>query len=289
MDFDILFSILTCVFGVLWVVDYFGMIPKFWKGKKPPEPTGVPTGQGLGIVHDLNKTQRRSWAKYYAIGFVISLGILCGSVLFGHWFTQGYAYGESMIPTLPNGEKFLINNWSYDIPLPFTEKRLKTGNPQIGEVVSFRYPLEPDKYVLKRVAAVPGDTVSYYNKILFINGKPAPQEYQGVYIDPETPAIQDKFKETLGKVEHQIVLRRGAPLNAYPLQTHNALGFCNYNQDGMKCVIPQNQYFVIGDNRDVSGDSRHWGFVPRSLLEGRAFLKWPDGHPLRVRSINADN
>ncbi|MCD8339492.1 MAG: signal peptidase I [Burkholderiales bacterium] len=289
MGFDIVFSILAALFAVLWVFDSLGWVPRFGKKSVDGEPIVHPDGQGLGIVHSYNKKQRRKYASFFAGGFVFCIVVLCASYLFGQWFTTGAAFGDSMVPTLTNSDRFLVNNWSYDLQLPGSEKKFRVGNPKLGDVVSFRYPVEPDKYVLKRVVAGPGDTISYFGKILFVNGKPAPQKYQGVYQAGETPFIQDKYRETLGDIEHSIILRRGAPTNVVQFPTHNAPGFCKYHSGGVECVIPQDQYFVVGDNRDISADSRHWGFVPRELLEGRAFVKWPQGHPFHVEWINTDD
>jgi signal peptidase I len=160
----------------------------------------------------------------------------------------------SMEPTLLVGDYLLVNKLAYGIRNPFTNNILiPTGTPQRGDVVVFIYPQSPDKDYIKRVIGLPGDRIQITNKKLFINGQVTqipppsnnPDAPHAIYSDPEiTPTQRDNF----GPV-----------------------------------VVPKDSYFVMGDNRDRSYDSRFWGFVPDKDLKGRAFIiyfSWAgDGQP----------
>jgi signal peptidase I len=160
----------------------------------------------------------------------------------------------SMERTLLVGDYLLVNKLAYGIRNPFTNKVLiPTGTPQRGDIIVFIYPQSPDKDYIKRVIGLPGDRIQITNKKLFINGQVTqipppsnnPDAPQAMYSDPEiTPTQRDNF----GPV-----------------------------------VVPKDSYFVMGDNRDRSYDSRFWGFVPDKDLKGRAFIiyfSWAgDGQP----------
>jgi len=166
----------------------------------------------------------------------------------------------SMMPTLLVGDFILVSKFAYDIRLPVLGTTLlETGDPQRGDVIVFRYPDNPADDYIKRVVGLPGDHIGYYNKVVYINGKPAPQQplhkYQatgsGVAMSGATVA-----SEQLGPVKHPILLEPRHP-----------------RMDG-EYVVPPDQYSVMGDNRDNSNDSRFWGFVPDENLVGQAFLIW---------------
>jgi signal peptidase I len=166
-----------------------------------------------------------------------------------------------MYPTLHIGDFILVNKMSYGIKLPVVyNKLIETGEPKRGEVVVFRYPVEPDKDYIKRVIGVPGDHISYINKTLFVNGQLIKQDAIGRY-------------ETTGS---------GAVMNGATLVSEDLLGLKHQlltdqdrqSGDLMDVVVPENHYFMMGDNRDHSYDSRFWGFVPEENLKGRAFFIW---------------
>jgi signal peptidase I len=165
----------------------------------------------------------------------------------------------SMKPTLVEGDFVLVNKSSYGWYFPVINKRLNWGNePKRGDVVVFRYPVEPTINFIKRIIGLPGDKILYVDHQLFINGK----HVENTYIDSTTivdtdsatnqPYMVRLFEEDLPTdVKHQIYQRNITGLS-------------------FSGTVPEGHYFVMGDNRDSSGDSRVWGFVPDSLMKGKA-------------------
>lgn len=166
----------------------------------------------------------------------------------------------SMMPTLLIGDFILVNKFSYGLRLPvLNTKFLDVSEPQRGDVVVFRYPENPSIDYIKRVVGLPGDHVAYHDKTLYINGKPIPKEPLGTYIGFGAGAASTGstlWLEHLDGVDHDILIRpdvRGPEPDL---------------------VVPEGQYFMMGDNRDNSRDSRYFGFVPEQNLVGKAFMIW---------------
>lgn len=186
----------------------------------------------------------------------------------------------SMLPTLEIGDFILVNKYEYGIRLPIVnQKVIEIGQPQRGDVMVFRYPKDPSLDYIKRVIGLPGDVVEYREKQLIVNGKPVPikraGEYHYVgsglnYINGQT------YRESLGEHPHTAMIQPEAP----PVVVHQVEGDfpyrdnCTYNESGFKCQVPEGHYFMMGDNRDASNDSRYWGFVPDRNIVGRAFMIW---------------
>ncbi len=166
----------------------------------------------------------------------------------------------SMMPTLLIGDFILVNKYDYGIRLPAIHtKIIELGKPERGDIVVFRYPKDPTTDYIKRVIGTPGDHIAYYNKKLYINGELMEQLSLGAYAGKGKGAKMsgaNQLTETLGSVEHNVLIRNGAP-----------------SVEG-EFVVPDGQYFVMGDNRDNSNDSRYWGTVPEKNLVGKAFLIW---------------
>jgi signal peptidase I len=193
----------------------------------------------------------------------------------------------SMIPTLLVGDFILVNKFTYGLRLPVINKKvIEINSPQRGDVVVFRYPVDPSVDYIKRVVGLPGDKVVYQNKRLTINGQVMPQHQIGDYQDTDRFIVTPRYSETLGTVEHDILIDNDAP----PYVAH-AMQFpfrdnCHYNSAGFECEVPAGHYFMMGDNRDNSQDSRVWGFVPDENLVGKAFLIWMNlGDPKRIGSF----
>ena len=162
----------------------------------------------------------------------------------------------SMIPTLLIGDFILVNKYEYGLRLPVVNKKfVDIGEPKRGDVVVFRYPQDPRVDYIKRVVGLPGDRIAYWNKQLYINGEPVRQVSVGDFPLEGTPPAK-LMEEYLGASTHRILVMpdRGGP-------------------EG-ETVVPEGQYFVMGDNRDNSNDSRRWGFVPEENLVGKAFYIW---------------
>ena len=153
----------------------------------------------------------------------------------------------SMVPTLEVGDFILVNKYAYGLRLPVVDRKvIALGAPQRGDVVVFRYPPDPSQDFIKRVVGLPGDEVEYRERAIFINGERVPQQ---------------DGRERLGTHEHQLKLQPWVP-----------------DQPG-RWVVPAGHFFVMGDNRDNSRDSRVWGFVPEANLVGRAFVVWMNWRP----------
>lgn len=164
----------------------------------------------------------------------------------------------SMIPTLQIGDFILVNKFSYGVRLPIVHtKVVDLGGPERGDVVVFRFPAEPDIDYIKRVVGLPGDEVTYIDKRVFINGEPVPVSVVGPVDDPSGRGVQTiEVEETLGDKTHLLHLQN----TSYTRQT--------------RTVVPEGHFFVMGDNRDNSSDSRRWGTVPEANLAGKAFFIW---------------
>ena len=186
----------------------------------------------------------------------------------------------SMIPTLLVGDLILVNKFSYGIRLPIVNRKIfDIGNPQRGDVMVFRYPVDPSVDYVKRVIGLPGDTVTFRAKRLTIDGQPVETVAAPDYFDPERVAYSKQFTEKLPRngalADHMILIdddRSGViSPDRFPFRDN-----CVYSEGNtaVTCKVPDGQYFMMGDNRDNSADSRYWGFVPDQNIVGRAFLIW---------------
>jgi len=166
----------------------------------------------------------------------------------------------SMIPTLLVGDFILVNKFDYGIRLPVINRKIiEIGDPARGDVVVFRYPEDPSTPFIKRVVGLPGDDIAYRGKRLFINGEPVAYDPAGTFVGVKSAVMHtgaEKLVERIGDDGHDIII------------TPRAYSF---DWEGK---VPADSYFVLGDNRDNSRDSRFWGFVPNENLIGRAFIIW---------------
>lgn len=163
----------------------------------------------------------------------------------------------SLEPTLLVGDFLAVNKFAYGFRLPVWEKKIiPVANPKSGEVAVFRWPPEPSLDYIKRVIGTPGDNIGYHNKVLTLNGKPVKQTFLDYTVDESSGKSVARYKENLNGVEHDIYIRPDIA----------AVDF--------EVTVPEGQYFMMGDNRDDSADSRYWGFVSDDYLRGKAFLVW---------------
>ena len=183
---------------------------------------------------------------------------------------------NSMMPTLLTGDFILVNKFNYGIRLPVVETKIvEVGSPERGDVVVFRYPEDPSTPFIKRVVGVPGDRIGYYDKVLYVNDEPVRQSSIGRYAGVGSGAVMNGASlrtEYIDDAEHQILVQP---------QARSVQG---------SVVVPAGHYFVLGDNRDNSRDSRYWGTVPDELLIGRAFgiwMNWDVGHGIDWKRIGA--
>jgi signal peptidase I len=180
----------------------------------------------------------------------------------------------SMIPTLQVGDHIFVNKFIYGVRIPWTNIKFGMGyrQPRRGEVIVFIYPKEPDKDFIKRIVAIPGDTVEIRDNQLYINDKPVPREHASgdcEYMDYEEVSGRweerhcDRFRETLDGTTFTTIFDRNSPTHSWRPVT-----------------VPPDSVFVMGDNRDNSHDSRFWGFVPYDLIKGKAMvIWWSSGEP----------
>lgn len=162
----------------------------------------------------------------------------------------------SMLPTLEIGDFILVSKFAYGVRIPVINKKIiDLGSPQRGDVIVFRYPEDPSIDYIKRVIGEPGDKIAYYNKILYVNDKPQQYVDKGLY-EVANHGPSSRLEEKLDRLNHDILVNGFVP-----------------STDGIY-EVPAGHYFVMGDNRDNSRDSRVWGFVPDENLVGRAFFIW---------------
>jgi signal peptidase I len=165
-----------------------------------------------------------------------------------------------MMPTLLAGDFILVNKYVYGLRLPVVNmKFFDISEPQRGDIVVFRYPRDPSIDYIKRVIGLPGDRIEYINKTLYVNGEKAEQEARGMYLGTGAGRSMNGAKlleEQLGTVDHEI------------------LTMGNRSSVEGEFRVPEGHYFVMGDNRDNSNDSRYWGMVPEKNLVGKAFMIW---------------
>lgn len=170
----------------------------------------------------------------------------------------------SMLPTLEIGDFILVNKFTYGLRLPVLHwEVLPLGEPERGDVVVFRYPHDPSQDYIKRLVGLPGDDIVYSDKVLTINGQVMQQDDKGVYEEPLSevfPIALQRVHEQLGNAAHDILT---VPANEFGAQPAP-----------QRWTVPEGHYFVMGDNRDNSNDSRFWGAVPRDHFVGKAFIVW---------------
>ena len=185
----------------------------------------------------------------------------------------------SMLPTLLIGDFILVNKYTYGIRLPVINvKVIDVSQPERGDVMVFRYPVDPSLDYIKRIVGLPGDVLEYKNKFLHLNGRQLPVSDAGTFNYVESGLnfiIAQRRKEELAKHNHSILIQPEVP----PMQLSGVRQFpfrknCVYNDEGFTCKVPAGHYFMMGDNRDSSSDSRYWGFVPDRNIVGKAFMIW---------------
>jgi signal peptidase I len=181
----------------------------------------------------------------------------------------------SMIPTLLVGDLILVNKFHYGLRIPVINTKITDGEkPQRGDVVVFRYPPKPSLDYIKRVVGLPGDTVAYLNKRLTINGKTIETQTVPEFFDEDSMRYFKQYQEALGAQTHRLLNDDDRPAFIPGVEKFPGFEACNYTIEGVTCKVPEGHYFMMGDNRDNSMDSRYWGFVPEKNIVGKAFFVW---------------
>lgn len=244
LDFALVLVVLTGLSGLIWLVDslLFKQRRMDKAAQKGPEPAREPLA-----------------VEYSRSLFPVLLIVL----LFRSFLFEPFKIPSgSMIPTLLIGDFIVVNKFAYGLRLPvLNDKVVSIGDPQRGDVAVFRYPVDTGVNFIKRVVGLPGDTITYRNKQLYVNGEPVELREQGPYLSNEVKCTTPRkdarrLYEAMGPEGHDILVH------------DTAVGV-----DG-QWVVPEGHYFLMGDNRDRSNDSREWGFVPEENLVGKAVGIW---------------
>ena len=243
MDFDFaaILVALTALTGGIWLLDRLVLAKRRreWRGENAREPWPVEYSRSLFPVILIVLLVRSFLAEPFRIP------------------------SSSMMPTLLIGDFILVNKFAYGLRLPVLDTKIvPVDDPERGDVVVFRYPRDPSQDYIKRVVGLPGDEIVYRDKTLWINGEQVRTELLGRYIGEGSGRDMtgsELRRELLPGETHEILQRSG-----------------NYYMPRGEGVwrVPEGHYFVMGDNRDNSEDSRYWGFVPEQNLVGKAFLIW---------------
>lgn len=251
IDFSLVLVILVSITGFVYLLDIavFGRLRT-----AAAESYKSQVGEANVDETVLEKTLREpAWIEYPKSFFPVLFVVL---VLRSFLLEPFKIPSGSMIPTLQIGDYILVNKFSYGFRLPVIGTEIiPMGLPERGDILVFRYPQKPTINFIKRVVGLPGDEIRYENKRIFINGELVTQEY--VAQTPPNRPINRIYNETLGDIDHRIQVDLQIP--AKPPKSW---------------VVPEGHYFVMGDNRDHSSDSRVWGFVPENNIVGKAFAVW---------------
>jgi signal peptidase I len=288
-DFALILFVLLVLTGVVWCLDFF-----YLRGRRRIAAQTAVNGATAPLV-GLNEAEvarfrqetydaasRPSWWVEYCVSFfpvILFVFVLRSFVIEPFRIPSG-----SMLPTLQNGDLILVNKFEYGIRLPIIDKKIiTTGSPERGDVMVFRYPLDPGVDYIKRVVGLPGDVVLYQNKTLSINGKQVMHMRDGDYFEPDRSAYVGRYSEQLGSVKHRILLNQESRQDFTAIADYPFRENCRYIENGVSCTVPPHHYFMMGDNRDNSLDSRYWGFVPDKNIVGRAFFIWMNfSEPSRI-------
>ena len=283
MNFALILFVLLVVSGVMWLLDVLWLrrqrlaiadaaVAEF--DARNAGKVGV-NAQALASERSalaVRLTQRPWYLEYTASFFPV---ILIVFVLRSFLFEPFRIPSGSMIPTLQIGDLILVNKYQYGIRLPVIHKKVvELGSPQRGDVIVFRFPHNPSQDYIKRVVGLPGDRVEYSDRRLSINGQPVPLQPQPRYFEEERVQYYAQFLEKLGELEHRVIVSEGQGVPPMRAFAHTHPQACQYTAAAVACTVPPGHYFVMGDNRDNSEDSRFWGFVPDENIVGRAFFIW---------------
>ncbi len=250
LDFPLILSWAVIISGAIWLIDAFAFKPRRIRAAQAYRAGSGRSANDEAVGQILKEPLLTEYARSF---FPVLLLVL---VLRSFLFEPYQIPSASMVPTLQVGDFILVNKYAYGIRLPVLETKIfDVGNPQRGDVMVFIPPHQP-VYFIKRVIGIPGDRVRYQDKVLTINGKLIPQEYVDQITVDGRPYIQI-YDEVLGTHTHQIY--------RYPAAR---------SAPSQEWTVPAGHYFMMGDNRDRSDDSRYWGFASDTKVVGKAIAVW---------------
>ncbi len=283
-NFALLLFLATVVTGVYWLAERFWFLPQRRAVAARMEADLAArraslAAQGITQVDtvDLSAARDKVLAQPWWLDWTAGLFpvILVVFVLRSFLFEPFKIPSGSMIPTLLVGDLILVNKYTYGVRLPVVHTKLTEGTPPArGDVMVFRYPPRPSLDYIKRVVGVPGDEVAYLNKRLTVNGQPVPTQPLADYFDRDSMRYSRQFQENLPGRQHRILNDDDRPAFIPGAEDFPFRENCRYSVEGVTCKVPAGHYFVMGDNRDNSLDSRYWGFVPDRNIVGKAFFVW---------------
>jgi signal peptidase I len=283
-NFALLLFMATVITGIYWLAERFYFLPqRLATAAKLDEEAAKRRAEldRMGIKQvDGDVAQAREqlvmqpwWLDWTAGMFPVIVVVF---VLRSFLFEPFKIPSGSMIPTLLVGDYILVNKFVYGLRLPVLNTKITEGHaPQRGDVMVFRYPPKPSLDYIKRVVGLPGDEVAYLNKKLTINGQPVSKVSMPIFLEEDSMQYRTEFEEDLGGKKHRMLNYEGTPAGVLPeLQGFARQDACTYSVEGIRCKVPAGHYFMMGDNRDNSQDSRYWGFVPEENIVGKAIFIW---------------
>ena len=291
----ILFS-LTIVTGIIWSIDRFYLAPRRRQSLDAALAeydartarlleSGVkadPSGR-KEIIENFDR--QPAWVTYTGSFFPVIAAVF----LFRSFGYEPFKIpSSSMVPTLQIGDLILVNKYIYGIRLPIINKKIiDLNNPKAGDVMVFKFPKDPSLDYIKRVVGVAGDKIVYKNKRLTVNGRELTYEKLPEYLDEERLTYYSHYRENLNNKAHGILNDDRIPSYVPSPDAFPQHELCTYNLEGFSCTVPEGHYFMMGDNRDNSLDSRYWGFVPDKNIVGKAFFVWMNlGNFKRIGSFD---
>jgi signal peptidase I len=293
-SFAFLMLMATIVTGIYWLAEQFYFLPQRRLAADRLESDAANRRaelDKLGIAkNDVDVTQAKErlimqpwWLDWTAGLFpVIAVVFVLRSFLFEPFKIPS----GSMIPTLWVGDLILVNKFHYGVRLPVINLKITDGNPvERGDVMVFRYPPKPNLDYIKRVIGLPGDEIAYLNKQLTINGQPAPKTPLPDFFEEDSLRYIKQFEERIPLGDkpdasvtsvrlHRLLNDADRPAFVPGADEFVFKDNCRYTVEGVTCKVPAGHYFMMGDNRDNSLDSRYWGFVPEKNIVGKAFFVW---------------
>lgn len=296
-NFALLLMLATLVTGLYWLAERFYFLPQRRRAAQAVQQAAAQRRSelermGIAKTDDDNarEAEGRLLAQPWWLDWTAGLfPVICAVFLLRSFLFEPFKIPSgSMIPTLMVGDLILVNKYTYGLRLPVFNTRLTQGNaPQRGDVMVFRYPPQPSLDYIKRVVGVPGDEVAYLNKRLTINGKEVLLKDLPEFFDADAMRYFARRQEQLGLHTHDIILNKDVPAFVQGASEFRYRDHCTYSIEGVVCKVPAGHYFMMGDNRDNSLDSRYWGFVPEQNIVGKAFFVWMNfGNLKRIGSFD---
>jgi len=282
MNFALILFILVLVTFVAWLGDRFMFRPRRQSAAREALAQFDASAGPAGISPEARAEEREAlrgklerqpiWLEYTAGLFpVIAVVFMLRSFVAEPFKIPS----ESMLPTLFVGDLILVNKYTYGVRLPVVNtKIIDVGSPERGDVMVFRYPRDPSIDYIKRVVALPGDRILISDGRLTINGTPVPLVSAGEFEDRRRLILYPQYSETLGSTPHKVLTELNKSSRIEPMGRFPYIDRCTYRTSGLECAVPAGHYFVMGDNRENSLDSRFWGFVPEENIVGKAFFIW---------------